>query len=139
MLEISFSGSFWLVGKSNVPMYLILLVETLDNLHLHDASKPHTRKPNPKTPNFGAQPRLCFWMVPRESWPFAWPYAFVNIHRPLGVGLKLHHGNLQGMGVSQNNSTPKSSHFNRLFHYKPSILGTPIFGNTRMVATIARK
>ena len=28
------------------------------------------------------------------------------------------------------NDTPKSSHFNRGFHYKPSILGTPIFGNT---------
>ena len=26
------------------------------------------------------------------------------------------------MGVSKNNATPKSSHFNRVFHYKPSIL-----------------
>ena len=27
------------------------------------------------------------------------------------------------MDVSTNNGTPKSSHFNRVFHYKPSILG----------------
>ena len=25
--------------------------------------------------------------------------------------------------VSENRGTPKSSHFNRVFHYKPSILG----------------
>ena len=31
------------------------------------------------------------------------------------------------MGVSKNNGTPKSSHFNRVFHYKPSILGYPYF------------
>ena len=37
------------------------------------------------------------------------------------------------MGVSKNNGTPKSSHFNRVFHYKSSILGyhhfleTPIY------------
>ncbi len=33
-------------------------------------------------------------------------------------GSSLHH-----MGVSKNRGTPKSSHFNRVFHYKPSILG----------------
>ena len=31
------------------------------------------------------------------------------------------------MGVSKNNGTPKSSHFNRVFHYKPSILGCQYF------------
>ena len=31
------------------------------------------------------------------------------------------------MGVSENSGTPKSSHFNRVFHYKPSILGFPYF------------
>ena len=31
------------------------------------------------------------------------------------------------MDVSQNRGTPKSSHFNRVFHYKPSILGFPYF------------
>ena len=31
------------------------------------------------------------------------------------------------MGVSKNNGTPTSSHFNRGFHYKPSILGYPYF------------
>ena len=35
---------------------------------------------------------------------------------------KIHH-----MGVSKNNGTPKSSHFNRVFHYKPSILGYHYF------------
>ena len=34
------------------------------------------------------------------------------------------------MGVSKNNGTPKSSHFNRVFHYKPSILGYPFFLET---------
>ena len=34
--------------------------------------------------------------------------------------------------VSKNNGTPKSSHFNRVFHYKPSILGVSLFfGNTQ--------
>ena len=31
------------------------------------------------------------------------------------------------MGVSQNNGTPKSFHFNRVFHCRPSILGYPHF------------
>ena len=31
------------------------------------------------------------------------------------------------MGVSLNGGTPKSSMFNRIFHYKPSILGYPYF------------
>ena len=31
------------------------------------------------------------------------------------------------MVVSKNSGTPKSSHFNRVFHYKPSILGYPYF------------
>ncbi len=40
------------------------------------------------------------------------------------------------MGVPKNNSTPKSYIFNRVFHYKPHILGpTAIFGNTHMFPT----
>ena len=31
------------------------------------------------------------------------------------------------MGVSKNRGTPKSSHFNKVFHYKPSILGYHYF------------
>ncbi len=31
------------------------------------------------------------------------------------------------MGFSKNRGTPKSSIFNRVFHYKPSILGYPYF------------
>ena len=31
------------------------------------------------------------------------------------------------MGVSKNRGTPKSSIFNRVFHYKPSILGYHYF------------
>ena len=38
------------------------------------------------------------------------------------------------MGVSKNNGTPQIIHFNRVFHYKPSILGIPLFfGNTHIV------
>ena len=37
------------------------------------------------------------------------------------------------MDVSKNNGTPQIIHFNRVFHYKPSIWGTPIFGNTRIM------
>ena len=34
------------------------------------------------------------------------------------------------MGVSENNGTPQIIHFNRVFHYKPSIFGgTTILGN----------
>ena len=36
------------------------------------------------------------------------------------------------MDVSEHSGTPKSSLFNRVFHYKPSILGYPIFGNTHI-------
>ena len=39
------------------------------------------------------------------------------------------------MGVSKNNATPKSSHFNGVFHYKPSILEKKhILGNIHMLA-----
>ena len=31
------------------------------------------------------------------------------------------------MDVSENGGTPKSSYFNRVFRYKPSILGFPYF------------
>ena len=34
------------------------------------------------------------------------------------------------MGVSKNSGLPKSSHFHRVFHYKPSILGYPYFLET---------
>ena len=39
------------------------------------------------------------------------------------------------MGVSKNRGTPKPQiiHFNRVFRYKPSILGTPILGNTHII------
>ena len=38
---------------------------------------------------------------------------------------------LDDMGVSKNRGgPPKSSHFNRVFHYKPSILGYPYFLET---------
>ena len=33
----------------------------------------------------------------------------------------------QYMGVSKNNGTPQIIHFNRVFHYKPSILGYHYF------------
>ena len=36
------------------------------------------------------------------------------------------------MGVSENRGTPKSSILIRFFHYKPSILGYPYFGNTHI-------
>ena len=40
------------------------------------------------------------------------------------------------MGVSKYRGTPKSSHFNRIFHYKPSILGVlPLFLETPIYRT----
>ena len=43
------------------------------------------------------------------------------------------------MGVSENNGTPQIIHFNRVFPYKPSILGyhcTIIFGNPHINANV---
>ena len=38
------------------------------------------------------------------------------------------------MDVSKNSGTPKSSHFNRVFHYKPSVLGyIPLFLETAIL------
>ena len=37
------------------------------------------------------------------------------------------------LDVSENSGTPKSSHFNRVFHYKPSILRYPYFWNHHLV------
>ena len=34
------------------------------------------------------------------------------------------------MGVSKNRGGPQIIHFNRVFHYKPSILGVPVFLET---------
>ena len=52
--------------------------------------------------------------------------------RTKGIGI------LYYMGVSKNSGTPKSSHFNRVFPYKPSILGycTTIFGNIHIYQSI---
>ena len=36
------------------------------------------------------------------------------------------------MGVSKNRGGTQIINFNRVFHHKPSILGTPIFGNTHI-------
>ena len=48
--------------------------------------------------------------------------------RWLGNGGSFH------MGVSENSGTPQIIHFNRVFHYKPSILGYRIiFGNTHIL------
>ena len=58
-----------------------------------------------------------------ENW---WPWR---------KGEKFSKGAMLGyMDVSANSGTPKSIHFNRVFHSKPSILGSfpPIFGNTHM-------
>ena len=42
--------------------------------------------------------------------------------------LRLLNGGCDYMDVSENTGVPpKSSHFNRVFHYKPSILGFPYF------------
>ena len=46
-----------------------------------------------------------------HRWVISWPSVCQGFH----------------MGVSENGGTPKSSHFNRVFHYKPSILGYPYF------------
>ena len=68
---------------------------------LHDLCLPIT--PNP---------------APRNFTPGAWreytSLIEIQIHRKWG---QLY------MGVSKNRGTPKSSHCNRVFHYKPSILG----------------
>ena len=42
------------------------------------------------------------------------------------------------MGVSKNNGTPKSSHFNRVFHYKPSILGVPLYLETPIYLMLSK-
>ena len=47
-----------------------------------------------------------------------------TVRRPMFVQEKYHKNGIH-MGVSWNGGTPKSSHFNRIFHYKPSILGYP--------------
>ena len=45
------------------------------------------------------------------------------------------------MGVSLNGGTPQTIHFNRVFHYKPSILGycNPIFGNIQMLFMLTNR
>ena len=43
------------------------------------------------------------------------------------------------LGVSKNNGTPQISHFNRAFHYKPSILGeTPLFKETTHLVKVKK-
>ena len=62
-----------------------------------------------------------------------------GLRHPMGPGgLKAFILQLIQVDVSKNNGTPKSSIFDMVFHYKPSILGTPIFGNTQ-VETILPK
>ena len=47
----------------------------------------------------------------------------------LSIGEMMHTSirSIVNLGVSENRDTPKSSHFSRIFHYKPSILGYPYF------------
>ena len=49
-----------------------------------------------------------------------------RLFRPIGDVSKLNTLS-QYMGVSENSGTPQIIHFNRVFHYKPSILGYPYF------------
>ncbi len=58
-----------------------------------------------------------------------WFREGIEIKRLPCLVLFLYHpsANTPYMGVSKNNGTPKSSHFNMVFHYKPSILGYPYF------------
>ena len=56
----------------------------------------------------------------------------------LGLGLLgFRHSHIIDLGVSKNNDIPKSSILNRVFHYKPSILGYPLFLETP-ICTIYR-
>ena len=63
----------------------------------------------------------------------AWEYALHFFHEMFAAELQqdvsLFNFLLlfQSLDVSENRGTPKSSHLNRVFHYKPSILGYPYF------------
>ena len=55
------------------------------------------------------------------------------LSKPTGMDLKTTRWLNKDMGVSKNNGIPKSSHFNRVFHYfHHPFWDTPIFGNTHM-------
>ncbi len=63
-------------------------------------------------------PRFCSQITKHQKWEWklhhqTWDTSWILL------------GN--NMGVSKNRGTPKSSHFNRIFHYKPSILGYHYF------------
>ena len=52
------------------------------------------------------------------------PLRFLDIPNYPFIRLQLH------LGVSKNRGNPQIIQFNRLFHYKPSILGVPLFSET---------
>ena len=72
---------------------------------------------------------ICWWKKTRFTSKFRWHETMNTCYLKSFVSqVILHH--VLYMGVSKNNGTPQIIHFNRVFHYKPSILGpTPIFGN----------
>ena len=95
---------------------------------------------------------LCFAMKRKPSW---WFQIFLDVHPYLGKWIQFDEHIFFKMGrfnhqlsVSKNRGTAKSSILNRVFYYKPSILGyllieisitnhpfwgIPIFGNTQLV------
>ena len=78
----------------------------------------------------------CLFQIRKPRWNGDDSFGFVwwtakktsQIHLLVSVYKQVMH-----MDVSKNSGTPKSSIlYNRVFQYKPSILGTPIFRNTYM-------
>ncbi len=81
----------------------------------------------PTEKRFNVQQRwslLCLERLSLKRHPLASRNLFKQKKIPKGTIFEYTY-----MGVSKNNGTPKSSHFNRVWnHYKPSILGYPCFG-----------
>ena len=70
---------------------------------------------------FRGSPGLGGFRWPFQGWKYVTPpFRVIN---PGHERKKLVHRFWSNMGVSKDNGTPKSSYFNRVFHYKPSILG----------------
>ena len=81
----------------------------------------------PKNQRSGA-PRRC---IPRET---RWPHSNFMMNLMIATWPPSFSTGFFFLDVSENRgkTSPQIIHFNRVFHYKPFILGSPIFGNTHL-------
>ena len=127
-VKIAISFAHWLITKHQLDIDVIVGTFLARNIHKFN---PFFRQPMVPWKMCPLPRQLFHCDIPCQCW-----WTLLNSPQSIGRVELLCKNNKIQLGASKNRGTPKSWNFNRVFHYKPSILGYPYFwkhliGSTR--------